>query len=685
MQPCKCKYTLFISEPLLTTNSPKNEPNKVDDGITSIRSASLSEVSTIDLETSSTPTITDSFKTPTTTTTGDVALKVLTLPSYVMTELAIKQYLTFDTVPNEAFSWLLGDIERIKLLLENANIDLSKKNSSDNTLIENAFVLAKTEIFSLLWGHSKDKDKVKAFINCIVASINFHIHLNTDYAKIISVLFESKKINADMFTENEQYILLKKGCEEPSLFFVKKFLGLGFNINAKNEKGESFLEEISKEIFIFALSKKDGYADGWVEESIVRKMNLLQGYFENLNWNALTEENSCKLKYDKNQLDSIAPYLEIESSFLNQAFRMDNVIIGQKIWDKAKDKDRKKALIHYFRYHDNSKLVISLIEDKKVSPDMFTEKEQYDIFFTFRQKIGDGRESEYDYEYNESEFLNKLIDYGFNINAKDEDGKSVVEYCSKEIFKYYLKPDSRTNPPAKVILNNVKFLKQCFEKTSHESMKISTNESFQLTLENISKKSTLEQIAPYLEPTESILIKAFEKGDIKIGTIMWDKATQNDRKSAFVRACSHNKNSELIIALMEDNKVTADMFTEQEQHRVLYNNLGVLLTNNKYNRLECLEKFIEIGFDVKAKNSKGKNIKDFIKSNMNDCFFSTKNKGFYIQALKVIDKALEKAMIELGVILESGRKDEESNLSMFPKDIINEIVNTLVLNNKEQH
>lgn len=411
-------------------------------------------------------------------------------------------------------------------------------------------------------------------------------------------------------------------------------------------------------------------------------MNLLQEYFENSSWNSFTEQKSYGLKYDKNQLDSIAPYLEIKPRFLELAFRMDNVKIGQKVWDKAKDKDRKKALKHPFRIHDNSQLENSLIEDKKIFPGMFTEEEQYNIFFKpFIKKM----DSNYDYEYNESEFINKLIDHGFNIHAKDINDKSVIDSFSKDVFQYYLNLDyyldSRTTE--KHILNKVKFLKQCFEKTYSKPMKISTNESFQISLKNISEENTLEQIAPYLGSSPSMLIEAFEKGNIKIGTILWDKATLNDRKLALAKTCSRNKNSKLIISLIEDKKVTADMFTEQEQYSILYDNFGVFSNDKEYNRLECLEKFIEIGFDVKAKNSKGKNIKDYIITYIDDCF--KKDKEFHFQALKIIDKALARAMIELGVILESGRKDEESNLSMFPKDIINEIVNTLVLNNKEQH
>lgn len=669
MQPTQCYYPA-INEHLKTINSKNNDQKKVDDGIISVRSTSL--IPTVNLETEVASTISDSITTPTATVTGDVALNLLVLPNSMTTEVAIKQYLTLGAVLEETVSWLLGDIERIKLLLENEDFDLSKQDIYNNTLLEKAFLDGKAEIFSLLWDHSKDKDRAKTFITCVAAGINYHIYFKTDCSFALN-LFEMKKINAAMFTEIEQYNLLKKGWEEPSLIFVKKFLGLGFNINSKGEKGKSFLEEISIEIFDLAVMKKNYGCNFSDEEFFVRKIYLIQEYFQNLSWDSLTEKNSSNLKYDENQLDSVAPYLEIAPSLLKHAFLFDHIKIGQKVWDKANDTDRKKLFIDHF----HSKLGISLIEDKKIIPDMLTEEEQYNIFRIFIQEIGDGRERDYDYEYNGS--LNILIDHGFNIYAKDMPGRrgeSLIDHLSRLIIKYYLKPDAHTDETM-LFLNKVKFLKHCFEKTSSEFMKISTNDSFQLSFKNISEKSTFEKIAPYLVLNESMLRKAFNKGDIQIGTILWDKATLNDKKNTFGGECSFQHNSQLVLSLIENKKISVDMFTENEQHLILYFNLCPLVSNDNYNRLKCFEKLMEIGFNVKAKNAKGKDVKNSIIKYMKE--WNQEDSKFYIQALKVIDKELDKIrMIELGVLLDSGYKDELSTLSTLPKDIINEIIKTLV-------
>lgn len=312
------------------------------------------------------------------------------------------------------FKWVLNDKERVKLLLESKNLDLTKLNF-DRTLLELSIWSQDLEIFSMIWNRSSEKDKSNFFLKCMELKRNNYYSFpeySVMYDKTIRYLIDNKKISPSLFTESEQHniLLFNYYSDDTHLIFIKDLLNLGFNINAKDQTGESrlsMLDRVSNDIFDLGLCK-DRVSVNKHEEFILGQMNVLQMYFENFENKS---SNTNPLKYDVSQFDTIVPYLTASKSSLTKAFADENVKISNILWDKATHEDRKETFQELIS-KKNSKTLISLMNDKKIFGGMFTANEQASIFYDLFFKNNKNRQ----YNDLDSECLHKLIESDFNIN-----------------------------------------------------------------------------------------------------------------------------------------------------------------------------------------------------------------------------------------------------------------------------
>lgn len=602
------------------------------------------------------------------------------------TKLAIEKYLNNAVVPEDVISWLCTK-ERIQSLLENENIDLRKKDTSGRSLIDHAFENDNLEIFLMLWDRFSYDDKTNIFIRCVENT------KNNGHPQIVDFLIDNKKVNVGMFSEKEQHYLLNLGNDQN----LKRFLDFGFNINVSYEGKKSLLEAMSENIFTLLLDKNSFFN---IYKAPLPQMNLLQEYFEKRKWGSLTN-----LK-NENQLEVLAPFLKPSKELIIKAFSYyDNVKIGRILWDKADDEQKKEAFLENFD-RDYPKLAISLLEDKKVSPDLFTEKEQFNLFDLCLPK-------------SESfQHLNKFLELGFNLNSKNNLDISILNRFAKSIFEYLLEIKN-LGVCTGSSLDEMNFFRKYLEKNISLSLALShkdKNSSFNLlpshllmSIMNLVKDSNqqdfdntelevqpfinnqfsraplrkkmkdeliLKPIASYVLSNQKILIKAAQVDDEKIGRIFWEKASNEERKLAFMQCFNYNPNSKLALSLMHDKKVIARMFTENEQFKIFNSNLIILRSSSSYEGAECLEKLVEIGFNIEAKCPMGMRVKQLL-----NIFLDRSKSLGVLQKLKAYDNAFYKQMIRLGLVLESGNQDETSNLSLLPKDVVNNIFKAMISSN----
>ena len=116
------------------------------------------------------------------------------------------------------------------------------------------------------------------------------------------------------------------------------------------------------------------------------------------------------------------------------------------------------------------------------------------------------------------------------------------------------------------------------------------------------------------------------------------------------------------------------MFTEEEQHGILFDNL--INHHNHLNVSHCFGHLAASNFNIDARNFWGKNIKDILLEQM-EIPGSQERKAYLEEALEEVEKAWKKQVIKSGIALKSGQNDQGSNLSMFPADILNNIVKAM--------
>lgn len=412
------------------------------------------------------------FSTPFVIGVGLVALGILgykldeMLTHRAATQAAINEFTNeaILSVSNSAVDWLLGDVSRIKQLLKSKNVNLDKKDYNNFNLLARAVRRDDIEIFSLLWDRASDKNKAKV-LEVLIDCSSLRISQSDVHQKTLDFLIDNHKICPKEFTQKEHHRVLHYALDYR--IWLKKMVDLGFSIDARGETGKSIREELSDDILNFAFDHADNFNmyDGR-EKYYLEKIKVLQSTAEprvsavlaeeHKNENSflsklpieLFEEISKDVKdsfaprneYQISQLEAIAPFLEFSYDSIRKAATEDNVRIGNIIWDRIGKNDRVNLFIDCFFCHKNSKLGLSLIEGKKVSGTMFTEPEQLEIFknmFVNWKEIG---------VY--PEFLNKLIDLGFNMNSRNGYGKTIREtletalndqYIDKEQKIYYTK------------------------------------------------------------------------------------------------------------------------------------------------------------------------------------------------------------------------------------------------------
>ncbi len=385
------------------------------------------------------------FATPLTIIAGCVALGVLgykldqILTNKALAEVAIQEFIDKSNPSHEAFEWLLEHIDSVKLLLQNIEFNkdiLSKKDSKgEDLLLKAGWGFGDLKIFTMLCENSSEIHRANTFIN-LKCKGGFQA------CKSLNYMVDAKQISAAMFTDEMKFSLQTKPLEplegsmkwtEEHLNWIQKLAGVGFNIDA-GKKTKTIRYEISAAVYTVALNiaanRQGAYLPphhhnvGFIisERNICAAMRFLQ--------KSSNLEASRALEgyyWNEKMLEVITPCLDANPTALSQAFFDDNVKIGRLLWDKTdSDETRKYCFIGNFGKKINSKFVDSLLEDGEITANMFTEVEQNHIFKQ-RCFFPDDKDDK------AFEFLHKFVDFGFDIRAKNPDGKSFREVLSDQI------------------------------------------------------------------------------------------------------------------------------------------------------------------------------------------------------------------------------------------------------------
>lgn len=378
-------------------------------------------------------TATLSFATPLVIVAGCMALGILgykldqMLTKRALTNVAIQEFIDKSNPSNKALNWLVADIERIKLLL--LKIDLTKdalsKRDSDgeDLLLKAGEGFGNLEIFTLLCESASENHRAKTFIN-LKRGGGFQA------SKSLNYMVDAKQISAVMFSDEEKYELQNKSLgnlvkwTDDHLNWIEKLANLGFDIDA-GKTTENIRYDISAAVFTVALDYAAGRRPSFISSNICAMMRFLQKNSK-LEASRVLEGHF----WDENMLEAIAPCLVATKTALTQAFYDDNVKIGRLLWEKTDSEDvRKASFIEKFSDKNNSKFVAYLLKEGKVSANMFTEKEQSDIFM--QRCLFPSSEDDVDFV-----FLNKFVEFGFDIRVKDPKGKTFREVLSDQIASY---------------------------------------------------------------------------------------------------------------------------------------------------------------------------------------------------------------------------------------------------------
>jgi len=344
-------------------------------------------------------------------------------------------------------------------------------------------------------------------------------------------------------------------------------------------------------------------------------------------------------------------------------------------WNQCNGKDKEEAFTTFLAQVCRSEKECCkqnldfLIDNKMILPEMFTNQQQFNLMYLCLVDLMPTA--------NSLKYLEKLNDLGFSIDAKNDKNQSIRDFISYFIFRFALDNSSLRKFTIKVgkkksVLRAIHFLQDYENKKSGLLV-----EKPALEVEEVWTEDKLENVAPYLTNalTESLDMfqQACKDDNVKIGSILWDKTNVAERKNAFRTNLFWHPNPKLAISLMKGAQVTSTMFTEEEQnHLFLARFIGSYLNNHE--NLECVNLLLDLGFNIRAKHA-GKPIRDTV---VEAITYSTKKSDYLIKSLDVLDNILKKQNITAGVVLKQGQISEKSNLSMFPDDILNYIVQTMV-------
>jgi hypothetical protein len=152
---------------------------------------------------------------------------------------AVAQYQREDRPPEAAYLWLIKHIQAMELLFQQEKVDLGKRSNfpsyhgKGSSLLELSLSCDTIDTFALLWEKADAKQRKLAFLNCTSDMI-------FEKPKCITYLFNNKKIDVQTFSEQEQHRLLVcagVGC-------IKYLVEYGFNLNAKNDQGQTILDRL---------------------------------------------------------------------------------------------------------------------------------------------------------------------------------------------------------------------------------------------------------------------------------------------------------------------------------------------------------------------------------------------------------------------------------------------------------
>ncbi len=309
---------------------------------------------------------------------------------------------------------------------------------------------------------------------------------------------------------------------------------------------------------------------------------------------------------------------------------------------------------------ESLKIAEYMVDTKQISAEMFTDEQQCII----QQEPLRGYLKWTDEHI---KWLQKLSFLGFSIDAGGV--KSIRHAMSKDIFSKAL--DHAAGRPTAV--QNDIFAAMRFLQKNSNNIPLASLES------NVWNENMLEVIAPCLVSTQNALRQAFTDDNVTIGRLLWDMTgSEETKKYCFIGKFLEKYNSRFIASLLKEGEISSTMYTKEEQNHIL--NQVCFFSEDKDKVFESLNKYVEFGFDIRAKNLIGKTVREIL---VDEIAYTTitgnvREAASLIQSLEAVDKILEKQNIATAVLLKHGQASGESNLSIFPDDVLNHIAQAMV-------
>lgn len=577
-------------------------------------------------------------------------------------KLAIDEYIFEPNPSKSTFNWLLQDNDLIKQLIKKKNVDLSKVDSDGETLLQKAVKKSFFQKITLLWDKTENNDKVEIFRNCLKLS-QFNsdgFGFGKEYEKL-NFFLDNKMINPTLFSGNQKYLycgVTSTKDQKPSLYddllhllpkyansvekekLLSKFIELGFNNPSIYKLLNTRVEDLGRRIF--------------GEETILQEA-IRNSRFEIKKGSWFEPDSLC------NCFEPI--------SFL---------------WNMTEDHMKAETFIFCVNLRDFSlrnAYIDFFLKNNMISSIIFTEDQKSWLFDNLINRSGKLR------------LLTKFIDLDFDIDKMIlEDKVSIRDSISYDIFHLAIHQDYADNADNIIIKwgaqSSLEFLHAYIEKNIRNSSNnddcINHNNALKAICElqdlirtkNIFSSKQLEPISSYLSCISGMLTKAEKLDNAEFGSILWDKANDKRKKFSITQCLKYHENSKLLSFLIENKKIAADLFTEKEQYDMFY-------TNFLFKKPpEFINKLIKIGFNIHARKheTKNKDIRQIILKDKKiydpfpeEKFYDKKN--YLENCLKYVDKAIARKAWPL---LECGRLSENSDLNVFPQDIIKIIVNSML-------
>lgn len=351
------------------------------------------------------------------------------------------------------------------------------------------------------------------------------------------------------------------------------------------------------------------------------------------------------------------------NSLMCRAAELGNLEVFTLLWENSCDKDKAKVFFKCVNNLQDSfwgeeclKIVDYMVDTKQISAEMFTTEKQCSMQYEpLRGRLN--------WTEDHLKWLQKLGGLGFSIDVGGV--KSIRYEMSEDIFSKAL--DRAANRLSYNHQNDIfgamRFLK-----------KNSKNKASALLEGNVWHKDTLEDIAPSLVVTKSALKQAFHDDNVTIGRLLWDMSgSEATKKYSFIKKFAEKNNTKFVTYLLKEGKVSANMFTEEEQSNLLKN---ICFYSDRV--FESLNKLVEFGFDIRAINPKGETVREILIDQI-ALIIDKKAAVLLTPSLESVDKILEKQNIATAVILKQGQASlENSNLNMLSDDILNYLFYTMI-------